>query len=88
MTIRTYDRANAANSTQLVVDIGADNDGNVLVVRASSSRNGSELKKHTTTITIVLCPREKKSPQVIASWPRLMMARVALSIALSLRISC
>ncbi len=38
--------------------------------------------KPTTTITIVLCPREKNKPQVTGSWPRLMRLRVALSIAL------
>ena len=36
----------------------------------------------TTTITMVLCPREKNRPQVTGSWPRLMRLRVALSIAL------
>ena len=34
-------------------------------------------------MTIVLCPSEKKSPQVTGSWPMLMRARVALSIALA-----
>lgn len=36
----------------------------------------------TTTMTIVLCPREKNSPHVTGSCPRLMRPRVALSIAL------
>ncbi len=40
----------------------------------------------TTTMTIVLCPKEKNSPHVTGSWPILIRLRVALSIALPVRV--
>lgn len=83
---RTYDAAHSTDAVDVVVDVRADGDGDVLskrsvyvCVRGWKARGPGRL---TTTITMVLWPSEKKRPHVTGSCPMLMRFRVALSMAL------
>jgi len=73
-----------SNAVQLVVYVGRNGDGNNLYrLNEDHQKELYTGEMLTMTMTMVLCPREKKRPHVTGNCPSPIKPLVALSIALS-----